>query len=177
MDRAEKNQCYVFTAKRTPPPPTPWVGNLIYRVSEWLENCSQEEHQRQNDFGYFENNACCSLFQTLVKAGFHFPAAKFENGTVIVDNVHGAVHLHGTQRIQLEREKELRSVGVIKSTCTRIDRLTCFKVGTETREVLIQGHIPGNVCVSWNNSPVGYAHTLKFVETLPQHSREFSTIR
>ena len=35
------------------------------------------------------------------KAGFHFTVAKYLNGAVIVNNVHGVVVLHHTQDIQL----------------------------------------------------------------------------
>ena len=67
------------------------------------ENFSQEEHQHQKDIGYFESNACSfgwdrnsgSSRRCLgrTEARFHFTAAKVLNWAVIVDNVHGAVHL------------------------------------------------------------------------------------
>ena len=87
-----------------PPPPAASLGREPGLADHSVEeNFSQEEHQHQKDIGYFESNACSfgcdrnsgSSRRCLgrTEARFHFTAAKVLNWAVIVDNVHGAVHL------------------------------------------------------------------------------------
>ena len=86
------------------PPPAASLGREPGLADHSVEeNFSQEEHQHQKDIGYFESNACSFGWDSnsgssrrclgRTEARFHFTAAKVLNWAVIVDIVHGAVHL------------------------------------------------------------------------------------